>query len=196
MLSRAPHSRLPRSGTTATTESIIWGVTSDRWIENPMPDYKLRILVLLIPPVCLFLAFRHRLDDYSLSDLPSVSLPFYHSSSTVRQSCSPEQWSNGAWVARKRTTGVEDGVFAASQFEGCASNFAPTWHLGTFPEEVLTQKRFDKGGYEWVPTDDCIMKPFAKEDLIRDLVESGGWMLIGGTLPLPISQDMIYFYRS
>lgn len=144
------------------------------------PDIKLRFLVLLVPPVCLFLAFRHRLDDYTLSDLPSVSLPFYHSSSSGRQSCTPEQWSNGAWVAKKRTSsGIEDGVFAASQFEGCASNFAPTWHLGTFPEEVLTEKRFEKGGYEWVPTDECFMRPFAKENLIRDLV-AGGWMLIGG----------------
>ena len=59
------------------------------------------------------------------------------------------------------------------------------WHR--FPEVAA---------YEWTPAHDCNPRKFDREALVRDMVEKGGWLLIGGEyqsvfIKLPESREAL-----
>lgn len=109
--------------------------------------------------------------------------------SRVRGTCSPEAWANGAWVQKNSTTTSnvtmtsEDDALFILGFEGCASSREFNWHLGADRPEQWD--RFPGvASYEWAPSSTCTdVQPLDREGLIRDMVENGGWLLIGGESP-------------
>lgn len=73
-----------------------------------------------------------------------------------------------------------EDVFAYNGFEGCASGREFWFHLGADDPE-----RWDMfpgvTDWEWVPGESCRgLRTLDSEELVRDLVEMGGWLLIGG----------------
>ena len=76
-------------------------------------------------------------------------------------------------------TSPEDAL-AFSGFEKCASSREYYWHLASDREDQWD--RFPGAhSWEWIPGEQCKgMKPLNPEDLVRTLVEDGGWYLVGG----------------
>jgi hypothetical protein len=74
---------------------------------------------------------------------------------------------------------------------GCASSREYWWHLGADPQEMWD--RFpDVAEWEWVPGKQCRagiakgsegLRDWDTWGVIKELVEGGGWLLIGGTHP-------------
>ena len=76
-------------------------------------------------------------------------------------------------------TSPEDAL-TFSGFEKCASSREYYWHLASDREDQWD--RFPGAqSWDWIPGDRCKgMKPLNPEDLVRTLVEDGGWYLVGG----------------
>ena len=76
-------------------------------------------------------------------------------------------------------TSPEDAL-AFSGFEKCASSREYYWHLASDREDQWD--RFPGAhSWEWIPGQQCKgMKALNPEDLVRTLVEDGGWYLVGG----------------
>jgi hypothetical protein len=69
-----------------------------------------------------------------------------------------------------------------SGFQGCASDREFYWHLAAdHPEQW---DRFPKAhSYDWHPEQDqCSLPPYDQDALVVDLVENGGWLLIGDSV--------------
>lgn len=73
----------------------------------------------------------------------------------------------------------EDALRIAG-FEGCASSREVDWHLAV--DDVGKWDRFpDVSSWEWVPGEGCeALRSFDPVALVRELVEGGGWLLVGG----------------
>lgn len=102
--------------------------------------------------------------------------------------CSPQQWSAGQWRAipprsSPEVTGVAD-VLALDGFSGCAADREYLWHLGA--EEDQWGRYPDVASYVWTPPDECHVRPLEKENMVRDMVEEGGWLLLGGEYSCPV----------
>lgn len=67
-----------------------------------------------------------------------------------------------------------------SGFEKCASSREYFWHLGA--DDEAQYDRFPGAqSWEWIPGSGCEeMQPLNAETLVRNLVEDGGWYLVGG----------------
>lgn len=64
-------------------------------------------------------------------------------------------------------------------FEGCAADREYRWHLGTDQEEQWN--RFPNvSSYKWLPSRQCNVRPLNGAAIVKDMVESGGWLLLGG----------------
>ena len=69
-------------------------------------------------------------------------------------------------------------VLAFGGFEGCASDREYKWHLGADDDQL---GRFPEvAAYDWTPAPSCNVRQFQREAFVKDLVEQGGWLLIGG----------------
>lgn len=125
---------------------------------------------------------------YAYSRPPAFlfSLPKPFSPQSFKHTCSPESYSNGSWAFRPRTnptslTSTEDAL-ALAGVSGCASSREYDWHLATDRPEQWD--RFpDVTSWEWLPGDGCTgLRPFNPEALIKDMVEGGGWLLVGDSV--------------
>ena len=100
------------------------------------------------------------------------------------QSCSPQAYAAGSWSYRPRTTAENmtspEDALTFSGFEKCASSREYFWHLAS--DRVDQWDRFPGAqSWEWLPGEECKgMSPLTPEDLLRTLVEDGGWYLVGG----------------
>ncbi|KIO16676.1 hypothetical protein M407DRAFT_57265, partial [Tulasnella calospora MUT 4182] len=75
-----------------------------------------------------------------------------------------------------------DDVYAASGFDGCASNREVGWHLSSDHPDYFPW-RGNVSAYDWVPPKSCDdMQNDFRESLVVDLVERGGWLLIGDSV--------------
>lgn len=124
----------------------------------------------------LFAAHRHS-DSY---DLQPYFLP-------GREKCPAEAYAAGSWTpAHKFPPGTKmkektDAV-AFAGFEGCAADREFFWHLGADRPEQW-ENRFPMAyDYDWSPADNCKIRPFNREALVADLVQKGGWLLIGDSV--------------
>ena len=101
-----------------------------------------------------------------------------------RSPCAPNAWANGQWQYRPHTnltamTKKEDALEFAG-LEGCASDREFFWHLAADVREQWN--RWPKvSSYGWKPADDCDIRPLDGSAMIKDMVEQGGWLLLGGT---------------
>jgi hypothetical protein len=98
-------------------------------------------------------------------------------------SCTPHAWNSGEWVYEPHTnrtamTKKEDALEFAG-LEGCASDREFFWHLASDVEEQWI--RWPKvSSYVWKPTDRCGVRPLDGPAMVKDMVEQGGWLLLGG----------------
>jgi hypothetical protein len=69
-----------------------------------------------------------------------------------------------------------------SGFQGCASDREFFWHLAADTPEQWD--RFPKAhSYDWhPPSDECTLRSYEPDAFVIDLVESGGWLLIGDSV--------------
>ncbi|KAI0041294.1 hypothetical protein FA95DRAFT_710773 [Auriscalpium vulgare] len=109
--------------------------------------------------------------------------------------CSPDAWSNGQWTRRPEDLtdatshdtaeikGPEDAMRLGG-FEGCASSREVWWHMAVDrmpdynPYPNVTR-------YDWTPASKgCAtgVRPLDGAELVRELVEDGGWFLIGDSI--------------
>jgi hypothetical protein len=101
-----------------------------------------------------------------------------------KESCSPQAYAEGSWSYHPRTTAMNmtssEDALAFSGFEKCASSREYYWHLASDKEDQWD--RFPGAhSWEWIPGKQCKgMKSLNPEDLVRALVEDGGWYLVGG----------------
>ncbi len=117
--------------------------------------------------------------------LSSSSTFFSFSVSRPRSICTPQAWASGKWVPklpptmRTNFTKSED-VYEFLGFQGCASNREVYWHLAADNERLFD--RFPSvASWRWSPpAEECSVRDLDPTVLVRDLVEQGGWLLIGG----------------
>lgn len=104
-----------------------------------------------------------------------------------RAPCTPEAYNDGAWVydgaGSNETVGSRDDVIPLAGFEGCASSREFYWHLAADNEKHWA--RFPKvTNWKWQPSEECYIREFNREALVKDLVEKGGWLILGGAFIL------------
>lgn len=147
----------------------------------------MRLLVVGI--VCTLLLVGYTYTSSPSSRFPSLPLP-------GGSECTPSAYASGSWEYKPRTnkttmTNTDDALEFAG-FEGCASSREFYWHLAADNEEQWD--RFPGvSSWEWVTGDDCDTRPLNREELVKDLVERGGWLLLGGMSTL--STYITYSYK-
>ncbi|KAJ7762787.1 hypothetical protein DFH07DRAFT_882804 [Mycena maculata] len=117
---------------------------------------------------------------------PTASLTQFSFLTARRGTCSPKSYADGEWIHRPRTSDTlmvnrEDALRYAG-FEGCASSREYYWHLAADNEEHWN--RFpDVNSWQWQPKQpECHIQDMQPLDLLRELVEEGGWLLIGDSI--------------
>ena len=113
-------------------------------------------------------------------DFPSFRL----SSSRVRGTCPPRSYAAGEWVPKPPPTNRTDfnassDVYEFLGFEGCASSREVYWHLAA-DKPALWDRFPGVSSWKWQPPSDCEVRDLDPAGLVKDLVEQGGWLLIGG----------------
>ncbi|KAF8629401.1 hypothetical protein AX15_003456 [Amanita polypyramis BW_CC] len=101
-------------------------------------------------------------------------------------SCPPNAYNDGKWLYYPRTNASKmtspDDAIGFSGFKGCASSREFYWHLAADKSEQWD--RFPAAqSWQWIPSEQCKnMRSFKPEEVVRHLVESGGWLLVGDSV--------------
>jgi hypothetical protein len=140
--------------------------------------------VLILALTLFTLSFKFRLQDLSL---------FKTTVKPERRiaSCPPEAWADGQWKYKPRSNSTKtsastkEDAHAFAGFAGCASSREYEWHLG-YDSEKQQRKLPKTDSYQWTPKSGCDIDPLNGAVLTKELVEHGGWLMIGGTLTHPI----------
>ncbi|KZT04371.1 uncharacterized protein LAESUDRAFT_658093 [Laetiporus sulphureus 93-53] len=75
----------------------------------------------------------------------------------------------------------KEDILDFAGFEGCASDREFWWHLAA--DNEAQWGRFPGAhSWQWTPPDECEVRPFDGEALVKDMVEKGGWLLIGDSV--------------
>ncbi|KAM0750152.1 hypothetical protein T439DRAFT_326112 [Meredithblackwellia eburnea MCA 4105] len=113
------------------------------------------------------------------------------------QSCSPMDYSRGTWVLKDPPLHANTShvtVFEASNFVGCRYDYKPYWNFGTHfsletaardeKELEMTEYRWNGSQWRWKPEKESCKQVDAlkPETLVRDLVQNGGWLLLGDSV--------------
>ena len=103
-------------------------------------------------------------------------------------SCTPDAWNNGHWQWKPRSnltamTRKEDALEFAG-LESCASDREFFWHLAS-DTEAQWKRWPNVSSYAWKPSDDCDVRPLDAPAMVKDMVEQGGWLLLGGEFSIP-----------
>ncbi|KAI0762158.1 hypothetical protein BD413DRAFT_484999 [Trametes elegans] len=124
------------------------------------------------------------------SFLPSHLKPSFSSlsfsSGRVRGTCTPRDWASGQWVPSAPPTNRTDFNHSSDAYEflglqGCASSREVFWHLGADNDRLWD--RFPAvASWRWQPPSTCEVRDLSPELLLRDLVEHGGWLLVGDSV--------------
>ena len=160
-------------------------------IAPPSQRHALKLLVLGVALTLLRLAF-FKLTPDRVSLLSGPQQPI--APAIEVESCTPEAWSAGAWTRRdpprtnKTVAASVADVLEFEGFEGCTSDREFEWHFSGLESEW---PRFPEvTAFEWTPSPACRPRRFDREGLVRDLVEKGGWLLIGGKCPFFLVRDI------
>lgn len=105
--------------------------------------------------------------------------------------CPPQAYANGSWTPKPHPPRVpgrapddiamhqQEDALAFAGFEGCASSREFWWHLAADKPQLWD--RFPAvTSWDWTPGDDCEMRALDGAAVVKDMVENGGWLLIGG----------------
>lgn len=139
-------------------------------------SYRKRLVVGVSIVTTFFLAV-YALYSPSL-EVSTFSLP------NILHSCSPADYADGEWVYSPHTTKTnmteEEDALPFSGFSGCASSREFFWHLAADKKDQWD--RFPRAqSWKWVPGKGCRgLRPLDARELVKDLVEDGGWYLVGG----------------
>ncbi|PFH53720.1 hypothetical protein AMATHDRAFT_136828 [Amanita thiersii Skay4041] len=101
-------------------------------------------------------------------------------------SCSPLAYSAGKWAFHPKSNAStftsRDDALKFSGFDSCASSREFFWHLAADNQDQWS--RFPAAhNWEWVPSRQCQgLRPFNAEQVVKDLVEQGGWFLVGDSV--------------
>lgn len=141
--------------------------------------------ILIFGGVVTFLLTIYMFFPTTYSELPSMVID-----SRVRSQCTPQEWSNGNWTPRTPPTSLttmsrkEDVLQFAGFPQGCASDREYFWHFAADQPEQWD--RFPGAmSWKWTPSEQCHARALESEALVQDMVENGGWLLIGGAFPTP-----------
>jgi hypothetical protein len=99
--------------------------------------------------------------------------------------CSPEAWADGHWMyhprsSLKNATNAGD-LLDSGGFSGCACSREYDMQLGSdTPEQLVKQPKVDS--YQWVPSENCNISALDGKAMVKQMVEEGGWLLLGGRL--------------
>ena len=121
---------------------------------------------------------------FTLYTFYSIAPSLKFSSFSLLHSCSPLDYSEGQWVYSPHTSKMnmtqQEDALEFSGFSGCASSREFFWHLASDREEQWD--RFPAAqSWKWVPGENCTgLRPLDARHLVKDLVEDGGWYLVGG----------------
>ena len=102
----------------------------------------------------------------------------------TRSSCAPRDWAAGKWVPKPPPTNrtdfiKEEDALEFLGFQGCASTREFYWHLGSANSQLFD--RFPGvASWKWQPAPECDIDEPDSAMLVKDLVEQGGWLLVGG----------------
>ncbi|KAI1785474.1 hypothetical protein LXA43DRAFT_976214 [Ganoderma leucocontextum] len=123
-----------------------------------------------------------RADEDYKPNFPPLRLP----SSRQRGTCPPLSWAAGQWVSkpppttRTNLTKPQD-AYEFLGLQGCASSREHWWHLAADKPELYD--RFPAvASWEWSPPSDCAVRDLDPSAIVKDLVEQGGWLLIGDSV--------------
>lgn len=98
--------------------------------------------------------------------------------------CSAAAYSNGNWSWAPRTNKTlmieKDEAMEFAGFAGCASSREFHWHLGTGDGQFERERFPNANSWQWTPDPECNIRDLVRDDLVRELVEEGGWLLLGG----------------
>lgn len=99
--------------------------------------------------------------------------------------CSPEAYSSGSWVRKPgpitNMSRYED-VYALSGWTGCGSQHEHEWHFATTESNAWPWRSF-ASHFTYKPGPGCSsLRRFNQRELVQNLVERGGWLLIGDSL--------------
>jgi hypothetical protein len=172
---------------------------------------KFLFLILIFSTLSLFLytsALGNLVSEWSILDrLPGFS----SGTPRLQSACSPKEYSEGKWVwkpyysrpgALSKSTGAaaasnwtevkevtaqmqkNEDILEFARFGGCASSREYWWHFAADRKEQWD--RFPGAvEWEWVPGGRCAadegLREWKVEEVVRDLVEGGGWVLMGGS---------------
>lgn len=133
--------------------------------------------------LCVIVTFMLAVYTYS-SFRFRLKLPAFLSSPRVRGSCPPQAWNDGTWEYSKPHTNLtsltrKEDVMEFVPFEGCASDREYWWHLAS-EEETQWNRWPSVASYLWQPSDECDARPLDGAAMVKDMVEQGGWLLLGG----------------
>ncbi|KAF5376227.1 hypothetical protein D9615_008547 [Tricholomella constricta] len=103
--------------------------------------------------------------------------------------CPPRAYGNGRWEGPHYRTDAfimtdKSQALEFSGFEGCASSREFDWHLAS--DNIWHYSRFPAAqSYRWTvgKKDGCEgLEEMNKEKVVRDMVEQGGWLLLGDSI--------------
>lgn len=142
-----------------------------------------RLVALAAALTTLILVYTYTAPPTFQINLPNIT--------GTKSLCPPESYSNGSWAFRPRENASErrrplttdltrEGAIRVAGFSGCASSREVDWHLAV--DKPDQWDRFpDVSSWEWMPGETCQgLRPLDPVTLVRELVEQGGWLLIGG----------------
>ncbi|KAF7976817.1 hypothetical protein HWV62_5492 [Athelia sp. TMB] len=141
-------------------------------------------LVTLVALVTFMLA----VYTYTSSTTSTFSLPKFSvfSKPRVRGSCAPQAWNAGHWEFNPAPTNLTQmtdrrDALQFAGFEGCASDREYFWHLASD-----TESQWDRWpavtSWRWAPDAACDARPLNGAEMLRDMVEDGGWLLMGDSI--------------
>ena len=148
---------------------------------------------LVAAPRSLSSKFFLLLSVFSVVSLTTYLLPahlkpefpsFPLRSGRTRGTCPPRSWAAGKWVPKPPPTirtnfSRPEDAHEFLGLEGCASSREYWWHLGADNEHMYD--RFPAvASWAWKPRYDCDVQELDTRAVVMDLVEQGGWFLVGG----------------
>ena len=142
--------------------------------------------VLILGASFTFLLFLYLSAGSTFSSiLSSKSFAF----ETKPGTCPPRAYANGKWTGPYYRTDAwimtnKSQAMTFAGFEGCASSREFDWHLASDTERQWN--RFpDAQSFRWTvgKEDGCDgLLDFDKEQMVQDLVDQGGWLLLGDSI--------------
>ena len=162
------------------SSSYAWLKTKGSFTGRPT-----RSAVMLMTSASVLLTFIF--VAYQYSDEYDIRPHFDPKMTPPPGKCPPEAYAAGSWQpANKFPPGTKmkdkTDAFAFGGFEGCAADRELFWHLGSDHPEQWEQRYPMAYDHVWTPPEECDVRPLDREALVTDLVQKGGWLLIGDSV--------------